>query len=245
MNVWIAGASTGIGAALAKRYAGDGHTVFASARSVDKLQALAEETRESSGHVEPVPCDVTDNESVLQAVQAIQANGSIDVAILNAGYYEPIELEALNLEHFLNTFDVNLNGVVRCFLAVLPAMRSAQHGQIAIVSSVSGYTGLPRAAAYGSSKAALINLAESLQPECQAAGVDVRLISPGFVKSPLTDKNTFDMPFIIEADNAANRIVKGLAKGGFEIHFPKRFTLLLKLLRLLPYGLYLKLSARL
>jgi len=245
VNVWISGASTGIGAALARRYASDGQTVYASARSVDKLQALAEEARELSGHIEPLPCDVTDNESVLLAVQTLQAKGSIDIAILNAGYYEPIELENLNLDHFLNTYDVNLKGVVRCFLAVLPKMRSAGRGQIAIVSSVSGYTGLPRAAAYGSSKAALINFAESLHPECKAVGVDIRLINPGFVKSPLTDKNSFEMPFIIEAETAANRIVEGLEGNKFEIHFPKRFTLMLKLLRLLPYGLYLKLTARL
>ena len=245
MNIWIAGASTGIGAALAKRYATDGHTVYASARSIDKLKKVSAASQTLDGHIEPLPCDVTDNESVTQAVQALQAKGTVDIAILNAGYYEPIELTQLNLEHFLNTYDVNLNGVVRCFLALLPGMRAANRGQIAIVSSVSGYTGLPRAAAYGSSKAALINLAESLQPECKTAGIDIRLINPGFVKSPLTDKNNFRMPFIIEADLAAQRIVTGLAGKKFEIHFPKRFTILLKLLNLLPYGMYLKLTARL
>ena len=245
MNVWITGASTGIGAALAKRYASDGHTVFISARSADKLQALATETKSLAGVIKSFPCDVTDNESVLSAVKDIEANGTIDLAIMNAGYYEPIELEELNLEHFLNTYDVNLFGVVRCLLAVLPGMRDAASGQIAIVSSVSGYTGLPRAAAYGSSKAALINLAESLQPECKARGIDVRLINPGFVKSPLTDKNNFKMPFIVEAEYAADKIVDGLAGGKFEIHFPKRFTFLLKLLRSLPYVFYLKVTARL
>ncbi len=245
MNIWIAGASTGIGAALAKQYAQAGHSVYASARSADKLQALAQEATQLSGQIIPVPCDVTDNESVLAAVADIQKSGAIDIAILNAGYYEPIELEALNLEHFLNTYNVNLTGVVRCFLALLPSMRRSASGQIAIVSSVSGYTGLPRAAAYGSSKAALINLAESLQPECKAAGIDIRLINPGFVKSPLTDKNTFEMPFIIEAEEAASRIIKGLDGKGFEIHFPKRFTLWLKLFRSLPYFIYLKLAARL
>ena len=150
MNIWIAGASTGIGAALAKRYASDGHTVFASARSVDKLQALADATTKLPGQIEPVPCDVTDNNSVLQAVATVQAKGVIDLAVLNAGFYEPIELEQLDLQHFINTYDVNLTGVVRCFLAILPSMRNSKHGQVAIVSSVSGYTGLPKAAAYGS-----------------------------------------------------------------------------------------------
>jgi len=249
MNIWIAGASTGIGAALAKQYAQAGHTVFASARSEDKLIALSLLTRhgdgDGDGEIISLPCDVTDDDSVLSAVRTIQSKGPIDLALLNAGYYEPIELENLTLEHFTKTYDVNLIGVVRCLLPVLDTMRSQKQGQIAIVSSVSGYSGLPRAAAYGSSKAALINLAESLQPECKAAGIDIRLISPGFVKSPLTDKNSFPMPFIIEAEDAASRIIKGLASESFETHFPKRFTLCLKLLQLLPYRLYLKLAAKL
>ena len=245
MNIWIAGASTGIGAALAKRYASDGHRVFASARSEDKLQVLSADVQQSNHFIQPVVCDVTDNESVLNAVAQVEAEGVIDLAILNAGFYEPIELENLNLEHFINTYDVNLQGVVRCFLAVLPSMKRRRSGQIAIVSSVSGYTGLPKAAAYGSSKAALINLAESLQPECQAIGVDIRLVNPGFVKSPLTDKNSFSMPFIIEAEDAANRIVDGLNSAKFEIHFPKRFTFIMKLLGTLPYSLYLRLSSKL
>lgn len=245
MNVWIAGASSGIGAALATRYARDGHTVFISARSVDKLNSVADLAKPLPGEIRVVTCDVTDNTSVLDAVSEIQSAGPIDIAVLNAGYYEPIELDGLTLEHFQNTYDVNLHGVIRCLLAVLPGMRDRAHGQIAIVSSVSGYSGLPRAAAYGSSKAALINLAESLQPECQAAGVDIRLINPGFVKSPLTDKNSFAMPFIIEAEDAADRIAKGLASKRFEVHFPKRFTLWLKLLKMLPYGFYLKLTKRL
>jgi len=245
MNIWIAGASTGIGAALAKQYAAEGHTVFASARSEDKLIALSKQSEALEGSIHVIPCDVTDNDSVTSAVSAIESHGSIDLSILNAGYYEPIELAELDLPHFLKTYDVNLNGVVRCLLAVLPAMRSRGQGQIAIVSSVSGYTGLPRAAAYGSSKAALINLAESLHAECAAVGVDIRLINPGFVKSPLTDKNNFQMPFIIEPEDAAARIVKGLSGSRFEIHFPKRFTLWLKVLRSLPYFLYLKLAAKL
>lgn len=245
MNIWIAGASTGIGAALAKQYAKQGHTVFASARSEDKLIALTQQANTMAGEIISIPCDVTDNESVLNAVQKISSTRPIDIAILNAGYYEPIELENLTLTHFLNTYDVNLHGVVRCLLAVLVGMQDRKQGQIAIVSSVSGYTGLPRAAAYGSSKAALINLAESLQPECKAVGVDIRLISPGFVKSPLTDKNSFKMPFILEADDAASRIIKGLNSQSFEIHFPKRFTWWLKLLQFLPYKLYLKLAAKL
>jgi len=245
VNIWIAGASTGIGAALARHYASEGHTVYASARSEEKLQALASDTNGMPGSIIALPCDVTNSESVLAAVEKVQEQGPIDVAVLNAGYYEPIGLNDLTLEHFMNTYDVNLIGVVRCLLAVLPPMKQQHSGQIAIVSSVSGYTGLPRAAAYGSSKAALINLAESLHSECAREGIDVRLINPGFVKSPLTDKNSFTMPFILEPENAASRIAAGLAGKKFEIHFPKRFTWWLKILRALPYFIYLKLAARL
>ncbi len=245
MIIWIVGASSGIGAALAKEYASTGYTVYASARSEEKLQALAAESTTLSGDIHALPCDITDNDSVLAAVTQIESNAPIDKAVLSAGFYDPIGLDDIHLEHFTSTYDVNLHGVVRCLLALLPGMRQSNNGQIAIVSSVSGYTGLPRAAAYGSSKAALINLAESLQPECKAVGVDIRLISPGFVKSPLTDKNSFKMPFIIEPEDAARRIVRGLDGNGFEVHFPKRFTLWLKVLRLLPYALYLRLTAKL
>jgi len=239
MHIWITGASTGIGAELALRYAKNGHTVYASARGEQKLQALQSSAAAMSGDIIPVPCDVTDNESVGMAVTQILSNSNtLDLAILNAGYYEPIEFEALSLEHFEKTYDVNLRGLVRCLLPALEQFKRQANGHVAIVSSVSGYRGLPKAAAYGSSKAALINLAESLKPECNANGIKLSLVNPGFVKSPLTDLNDFKMPFLMDTSDAAERIERGLASNRFEVTFPKRFTYCLKLLRIIPYALY-------
>ncbi|MBX2837135.1 MAG: SDR family NAD(P)-dependent oxidoreductase [Gammaproteobacteria bacterium] len=245
MNVWITGASSGIGESLAWLYASQGHQVLASARNAEKLNELAARSSDLSGKIVALPLDVTDNEAVTSHVQSAVAEfGEIDLSILNAGYYEPIEIDQLDLAHFENTYDVNLRGVIRCLMAVLPSALARRSGKVAIVSSVSGYIGLPKAAAYGSSKAALINLAESLRPECEAHGVQISLVSPGFVKSPLTDKNSFDMPFIIESDEAARRIVDGLATSKFEITFPRRFTYMLKVLQVLPYWLLFKITGK-
>lgn len=245
MNIWITGASSGIGAEVAKLYAQAGHTVFASARNRTTLTAMAAASSALEGKIIALPLDVTDNESVKTAFDQIkQHNGQLDLAILNAGYYEPIEFEALSLDHFEKTYDVNLLGVVRCLLPLLHYFTKNKAGHIAIVSSVSGFRGLPKAAAYGSSKAALINMAESLKPECNARGIKLRLINPGFVKSKLTDRNDFTMPFIMETEDAAQRIVNGLESDAFELTFPKRFTYWLKLFRILPYRLYFFLTKK-
>jgi len=246
MNIWITGASSGIGAELAQQYAQAGHTVFASARNENTLNEMADASATLAGTIISLPLDVTDNDSVVAAFQKIeQHDAPLDLAILNAGYYEPIGLEALTLEHFEKTYDVNLMGVVRCLLPCLAAFSNRSNGHIAIVSSVSGFRGLPKAAAYGSSKAALINMAESLKPECNARGIKLSLINPGFVKSKLTDQNEFEMPFIMETDDAAKRIVQGLESNAFETTFPKRFTYWLKLFRIVPYWLYFVLTKKL
>jgi len=239
MNIWITGASSGIGAEVAQLYAQAGHTVFASARNQAALQTMAAASADLQGQIIALPVDVTDNDSVKKAFNQIHSHGSaLDLAILNAGYYEPVEFKALTLEHFEKTYDVNLLGVVRCLLPLLHYFTNKKQGHIAIVSSVSGFRGLPKAAAYGSSKAALINMAESLKPECNAHGIKLSLINPGFVKSKLTDRNEFKMPFIMETEDAAKRIVRGLESNAFELTFPKRFTYWLKLFRILPYRLY-------
>lgn len=246
MNIWITGASSGIGAEVAQLYAQAGHTVFASARNQTVLAAIALASADLSGEIIALPLDVTDNESVEVAIEQIQKLCSgLDLAILNAGYYEPVEFDALTFEHFEKTYDVNLLGVVRCLLPLLHYFANAKQGHIAIVSSVSGFRGLPKAAAYGSSKAALINMAESLKPECNERGIKLSLINPGFVKSKLTDRNDFKMPFIMETSDAAQRIVKGLESNSFELTFPKRFTYWLKLFRILPYRLYFALTKKL
>ena len=246
MNIWITGASSGIGAALAQLYAQAGHTVFASARNETTLNTMSAAAVNLKGEIVALPLDVTDDASVKKALEKLRQHTQLlDLAILNAGYYEPVEFEDLTLAHFEKTYDVNLLGVVRCLLPLLTIFSKNKKGHIAIVSSVSGYRGLPKAAAYGSSKAALINMAESLKPECNAHGIKLSLINPGFVKSKLTDQNKFEMPFIMETEDAAQRIVEGLESNAFELSFPKRFTYWLKLFRILPYRLYFVLTKKL
>ncbi len=246
MNIWITGASSGIGAEVAHLYAQAGHTVFASARNQATLDTMSAASKNLNGKIIALPLDVTDNNSVIKAFEQIQEyNGGLDLAILNAGYYEPVEFDELTLEHFEKTYDVNLIGVVRCLLPLLQYFSNNKQGHIAIVSSVSGFRGLPKAAAYGSSKAALINMAESLKPECNSHGIKLSLVNPGFVKSKLTDRNDFKMPFIMETSDAAKRIVRGLESNAFEITFPRRFTYWLKLFRILPYWLYFALTKKL
>lgn len=239
MRVWITGASSGIGRALALAYAREGHHVYASARSEDKLQSLTDEALDLPGTVISAPLDVTDTDAINDFIEHCAAQSTIpDIAVLNAGFYEPIGLDELSLEHFEQTFAVNYLGVVKCMMALLPHYRSANTGHLVLVSSVAGYAGLPRAAAYGSSKAALINLAESMKPECDAKNIKMTVVNPGFVKTPMTDLNDFPMPFQIDTDVAAQRMFDGISAGKFEITFPRRFTWMLKFLRILPYPLY-------
>lgn len=241
--VWIVGASSGIGRELALQYAEAGSHVFASARSVDKLEQLQMEAASTGGKISVASLDVQDNDSIVSFVEARVAADEIpDLCIFNAGFYDAVGIEDVTLDNFERTVDVNYMGVVRCLLAILPHYRRRSMGQLAIVSSVAGYAGLPRAAAYGSTKAALINLCESLYAECRRDGIKISLINPGFVRTPMTAKNSFEMPFIIEPDEAAARIITGLSNNRFEVHFPKRLSLLLKMLSLLPYRLYFALT---
>lgn len=240
--VWITGASTGIGHATALTYARDGWTVAASARDAAALAAMA---AGSAGRIHAFPLDVTDESATLATHAAIeQALGQIDLAIFSAGTHLPVSLERFETRTFRKLVEVNLMGVVHCLGAVLPAMTKRRGGQIAIVSSVAGYFGMPTAAAYSATKSALISLAQSLKFDCDRYGIALSVINPGFVKTPLTDKNEFPMPFLISAEAAAKRIVDGLAARRFEITFPRRFALILKLVRLLPYGLFFPLVAR-
>lgn len=237
---WVTGASAGIGRAVAEELARRGWQVAISARREADLEAMAA----ANPKFIAVPCDITDAAGVAAAVSRIEGTGRpIALALLNAGTYVPTEITAFDLDAWKRQIDVNLNGTAACLAALLPGMLARQAGQIGIVSSVSGYRGLPRAAAYGAGKAALINLAESLRLELAPRGVCVSLINPGFIRTPLTDKNDFPMPFLMEVAPAASRLVDGLASGRFETTFPKRFTWMLKLLRLLPYALYFRLLA--
>ncbi len=244
--VWITGASSGIGRELALLYATNSWQVYASARNADSLQALSIEATNLKGSIIAAPMDVTHPSDIQTFIdKRVETQTLPRLSILNAGYYEAIGLDELTMDNFNDTFAVNFFGVARALTALLPHYKKTKNGHVAIVSSVAGYTGLPKAASYGSSKAALIHLCESIKVECNAAGIMLSMVNPGFVRTPLTDKNDFTMPFIIEPDDAARRIKIGLDKKRFDINFPKRFSLILKTLRLLPYPLYFKLTSRL
>lgn len=234
---WITGASTGIGRAVALKLAAAGWTVVATARGADKLDALAAEAPE--GRIRPMAGDVTDADAMAAIVRRIEAEvGPVALALLNAGTYVRTGARDLTVESVAATMTVNWNGTINALVPALAPMRKRRKGQIAIVASVAGYGGLPGAAPYSASKAALIKFAEGLKFDLDRFGIVIQVINPGFVETPLTDRNDFPMPFLMKVDEAAERIVKGLAGGRFEITFPKRFSFMLKFLNNLPYALY-------
>jgi short-subunit dehydrogenase len=246
MIIWITGASSGLGRELARQYAQAGHQVCVSARGAEALSELADECRNMNGSIHSFGLDVTDVEQIDSCFEQIKASVGIpDLCVLNAGTHTENPVKGFDREVYQRLMNINYMGVVNCLQAIIPAYLQEGRGQIAVVSSVAGYRGLPNASAYGASKAALINMCEALQPELAAANVDLRLINPGFVRTPLTNLNEFPMPFLMEVEDAAARMVKGLAGNSFEITFPRRFTWLLKFLSILPYALYLKLSRKL
>lgn len=241
-RVWIVGASTGIGEALALDLASHGARLLLSARNPERLQALASQMPDAGVAVMDV-CDAVRWPEI--AGNAWAEEGGPDMVVFNAGTYEPLRAWELAPENIRRTLEINLLGVMNGVAAVLPRMLAAGRGHIVIVGSVAGYRGLPQALVYGPSKAALINFAESLYMDLAPKGVAVSLVSPGFVATPLTAGNRFHMPALITAQQAAAAILRGLSLGEFEIHFPKRFSLLLKCLRLLPARLYFNLAGRL
>jgi NAD(P)-dependent dehydrogenase (short-subunit alcohol dehydrogenase family) len=235
-HAWITGASSGIGREVALRLARDGAKVAVSARRREELDKLA---AEMPGRIAAYPVDVVDADALVRVCAEIElANGPLDLAVFNAGTHEPVDVASFSPGPFQRLMAINYMGAVNGIAAVLPRFLERRAGHIAVVSSVAGYRGLPQAAAYGPTKAALINLCEALKPDLDPYGVRISVINPGFVRTPLTDLNPFPMPFLMEADAAADRIVKGLARGAFEITFPRRFTWLVKLARILPYALY-------
>ncbi|MFY0633436.1 MAG: SDR family NAD(P)-dependent oxidoreductase [Vannielia sp.] len=237
--IWIIGASDGIGAALARHYAGEGARLILSARSEDKLSALAASL---GGHHEVVTLDVADRASVEQATTRIAALGPLDRIIHLAALYDPGRVAELDPEKAAQIVTVNLTGSFHIAQLAPPLLRRG--GQLALCGSVAGYIGLPKGQIYSASKAGVINLAQSLRSEL-SPGVDVRLISPGFVDTRLTQQNDFKMPAITTPEKAALAIAHGLARRRFEVHFPRRFTYALKLLSALPYWAALPLTGRL
>jgi len=234
---WIVGASTGIGAALADALVAKGARVALSARRAGPLKEMA--ARYGQGRALALPLDITDAPALEKAAAAITGAWSgIDLVVLMAGEYKPMRAWQLDLEVARSMVEVNLMGYYNALAAVVPRLMAQQGGTIALVSSVAGYRGLPKSLVYGPTKAAVINLAETLYLDLQPKGIGVCVINPGFVKTPMTDQNDFKMPALIEPDEAAREIVRGLEDGEFEIHFPKRFTRFLKALQLLPYASY-------
>jgi short-subunit dehydrogenase len=237
-RVWIIGGSTGIGAALAKAYLEEGYEVWVSARSKERLSMFAE-----SIGCQFIPLDVTDRDSCISAWTAICQEAIPDKVIISSGTHQEMPVTNFNAENCNTLMQVNYFGVVYLLEAILPTYLKSG-GQIGVIASLAGYRGLPYASSYGASKAAVINLCESLRVELEDSNVDLRLINPGFVKTPLTDKNQFQMPSLISPEQAAAEIVKGLKGRGFEIRFPKLFAATLALLRHLPYKLYFPLVKR-
>jgi NAD(P)-dependent dehydrogenase (short-subunit alcohol dehydrogenase family) len=240
-TVWLVGASTGIGRATASALHALGATVVVSARSVDALHAFVSE----HPGAQALPLDVTDAWATKEAAQALSEQGALDCVVYCAGHYQAMRGTQMDLGELLRHNEINYLGALYLLDAVVPLLqaqpvnpRTGQRGHISLVGSVAGYRGLPNSLAYGPTKAALINLSETLYLDLHALGVGVSLINPGFVDTPLTRQNQFKMPALITPEQAAQEILKGWAQGDFEIHFPKRFTRWMKLLQLLPYSAF-------
>jgi NAD(P)-dependent dehydrogenase (short-subunit alcohol dehydrogenase family) len=233
-RAWVVGASTGIGHALASALHGAGARVIVSAR---QEAVLAEFTRAHPGAV-AMPLDVTDAVAVRGAAQAALQGGPLDLMVYCAGHYQALRADQWSLEQMLKHQQVNYVGALHVIDGVLPSFLAQRGGHLSVLGSVAGYRGLPKSLAYGPTKAALINLAETLYLDLREHGIGVSLVNPGFVSTPLTAQNDFHMPALITPEVAAAEILRGWARGAFEIHFPRRFTLAMKLLRLLPFGVY-------
>ena len=240
--IWITGASSGIGKAVAIKFAKNGWIVAASARRENLLNEL----KEINENIYPFPLDVTDiDKCKLIATNIINQFRNIDICLFGTGMHDPKSEKKFNLEKVREIMEVNYFGTMNSINSIYDYFSEKKNGQISIISSVAGYRGLPAAGAYCASKAALTSFAESLNFDMQMKNVRVSLVSPGFIKTPMTDQNDFPMPMIKSPEFAANEIYKGLTvKRGFEIHFPKAFTYFLKFLQILPSGIYFKLVSK-
>lgn len=243
---WITGGGTGIGRALALRLAREGWQVAISGRRPERLEEVRVTGSNLAGAIHPYVVDVTDREAMLNTAMQIERDiGPLYLVVLNAGMFVTVRPDKeFDPAVFDRHFAVNYTGVINGINAVLPGLKTRRSGHVVIVSSVSGYRGLPLAAAYGSSKAALISLAESLKFHFDRLNITTSVANPGFVETPLTENNRFPMPFLIDSATAADRLYRGILRGGFEITFPRRMAWTLKIMRLLPYRLYFWLMRR-
>ena len=242
-TIWITGGSTGIGKALAIKFAKEGWNVAISARR----ENLLKETCGEHENISSFPLDVTDKNKCKEVFQNIvDTFESVDICFFSTGTWDPKKEKDIDVEQIENVFKVNFFGTLNSIKAVEEYFKSKKNGIITIVSSIAGYRGLPNSTGYGPSKSALNNLAESLYFDFGRSNVRVCLVSPGFIKTPMTDKNDFNMPFLKTPEYAAEKIYDGLVnKNSFEIHFPKALTVTLKILSFLPSKLYFNLVGRL
>ena len=238
-RVWLVGASSGIGAATASALHARGAQVLVSARKAAALQAFAAAHPGQNGNdAQAWPLDVTDAGAVAAAAQAILAQGPLDMVLYCAGHYNEMRASSMDLHDLRQHLAINYTGALNVLHAVLPAMTERGSGHVSLISSVAGFRGLPKSLAYGPTKAALTNLAETLYLDLQPLGLGVSVVHPGFVQTPLTAQNQFTMPALITPDEAAQAMIEAWRRGEFDIHYPKRFTRWMKLLRLLPYRAY-------
>ena len=243
-RVWLIGASSGIGHACAVALARAGAQVVVSARQVHVLKGIP--------GIHPIPLDVTDPAGVKAAYDTVVSSvlkhdtlgGPLDMVLYCAGHYSPQRATAFDLPEMLRHQQVNYTGALHVLDVVLPLLLAQGHGHISLVSSVAGWRGLPNGLAYGPTKAALTHLAETLYLDLQDRNIGVSVINPGFVATPLTAQNAFTMPALMSPEKAAQAMLQGWAQGAFDIHFPKRFTAWLKLMRVLPYRWYFALVRR-
>ena len=241
--VWITGASSGIGKSLALKFAKEGWNVAISARRENLLNEISE----SNENIKSFPLDVTDKIKCKDVFDKVKNQfGNVDICFFSTGTWSPKKEKDIDVEQIENVFKVNFFGTLNCIKAVEEYFKNKKDGTITIVSSIAGYRGLPNTTGYGPSKSALISLAESLYFDFEKHNVRVCLVSTGFIKTPMTDKNDFKMPFLKTTEFSADKIYDGLInKKNFEIHFPKELTLTLKLLKLLPSKVYFNLVKKL
>jgi len=233
--VWITGASTGIGRAVAVKLARSGCTVAVSARSADQLQSLADEHET----IHAYPLDVTNAEEAAGLIDRIEADlGPIDLGLFCAGTWDIVDIEDLAVAPIEKGIRVNYVGTVNCFVPLAQKMMSRKRGHLAPVASVAGYRGLPRASAYGPTKAARNSFCQSIKPALDRFNVVTSIVNPGFVDTPMTAKNDFPMPFLMQADEAADRIIAGLKKEKYEVAFPWQLVTILKTISILPNWLF-------
>jgi short-subunit dehydrogenase len=236
--IWITGASSGIGKALAIKFANEGWQVAASARRENLLKELSDKYP----NIQSFPLDVTDSNKCKSIFKDIlEKFKNIEICVFGTGIHDPKSEKKFNIEKIRKIMEVNFFGIINSINSIYNYYNEKKSGQISIISSVAGYRGLPAAGAYSASKAALINFTESLNFDMKRKNVRISLINPGFIKTPMTDQNNFSMPMIKSPEFAAEQIYNGLVKkSGFEIHFPKTFTFFLKFLRILPIDLYFR-----